>query len=811
MGGNDLTFSMLFRLMDGWTGPSDKVRAAMRKVSREARDLRRDLGKKIRTGFSSDELEKALSRSETRITQARQRMVGAAGMAVMIGAPVLQEGNFQERLIDFANLAEIGEERIAQLRVELNALRKETGQSKLQLLDGLEAYVGKGMALDEALAGMRSTGRSAKATKSAMGEMANSGFAVMDNLGVVPGLLGKAFDVMAKSGKEGSFELGAMARKFPEITAGAKSLQMEGIDAVASLAAALQIAMKSAGSEDQAATNMTNFLGKITAPDTVKKFRKFGVDVEKEMQIAIKRGSDPLEHMLFVIEKMTGGDAFKMGQLFADKQVLDFLRALIPNMKEYQRIKGEALGADGVIDKDYEKVMKGFKEEARQLVSSLSSLTGASGSLLPVMTDLMREVRFGVEGLITWTNANPELTATIVQGTAALLALSIATRAAGLGYAVLGGGVLRTAGLFFKFDKAGKNMAIFARGGRLAKRSLGGLLRAGRATKSVFGKPFKWAITPLKWTGKLIPAIPWKSLVGNKLALSSLVTPLKWTATLLPSFALPLARFKAFRLGASKEITGLADHVDLKSTAIQRRLSGLKWSAAGAALMSYSNLSLIPKDPKERSDWQKKNAQSMEDFFLKMPGISHLIYGQNWLRGKLGLDPMARVADERSNPVAAKPNRDDDATSRVELKAEIASLEAQLARINNGPLADALKRPLKDELASLKAELVASMRPIDSAFREGHNSAMAPSSMAPSSSPRPQLRGYDSSQPNVTVESSFESQSNLDVKVQVAMPIHITREQQASHKQIAADAGKVIGAQTERAIRRRLDDGAITE
>ncbi|WP_235477269.1 phage tail tape measure protein [Aliiroseovarius crassostreae] len=793
--------------MDGWTGPSDKVRAAMRKVSRSAQDLRRDLGKKIRTGFTSDELEKALSRSETRITQARQRMIGAAGMAVMIGAPVIQEGNFQERLIDFANLAEIGEERIAQLRVELNALRKETGQSKLQLLDGLEAYVGKGMALDDALAGMRSTGRSAKATKSAMDEMANSGFSVMDNLGVVPGLLGKAFDVMAKSGKEGSFELGAMARKFPEITAGAKSLQMEGIDAVASLAAALQIAMKSAGSEDQAATNMTNFLGKITAPDTVKKFRKFGVDVEKEMQIAIKRGSDPLEHMLFVIEKMTGGDAFKMGQLFADKQVLDFLRALIPNMKEYQRIKGEALGADGVIDKDYEKVMKGFKEEARQLANSLSSLTGASGSLLPVVTDLMREARFGVEGLITWTNANPELTATIVQGTAALLAFSIATRAVGLGYAVLSGGVLRTAGLFFKFDKAGKNMAIFARGTRAAKWALSGFLKSGRAAKVLVGSPLKWAITPLKWTAKLIPVIPWAALAGKKLALSSMVLPLKWTAALLPSFALPLARFKAFRIGASKEITGLERHVSLKSTAMQRRLSGLKWSAAGASFMAYTNLSLIPKDPEERSDWQAKNAQSMEDFFLKMPGISHLINGQNWLRGKLGLDPMARVGDMKSTPEPTKAPTPLSAHEKLqyenELLSEINRLETQISNINNGPLSETLRQPLKVELAGLREELKGLLNPIPKAVNQGR--------AAPTASPRPPLRGYDSSQPNVTVESTFESQSNLDVKVQVAMPIHITREQQASNKRIAADAGKEIGAQAERAIRRRLDDGAITE
>ena len=351
-GGEHLSFSMLIRLMDGWSGPADKVRQSMRNMATGVRDMRRDMGQKIRTGFSADEVEAALSRSERRISQARGRLMGAAAMAVTLGAPVIQASNFEEKLIDFANLAEIDRDRVVQLKTELNALRDLTGQSNTQLLDGLATYVGKGMDLDAALAALPATGRAAKATKSEFDAMANSGYAVMDNLGVAPDALRQAFDIMAKSGKEGSFERGAMARKFPEITAGARSFGMEGVDAVASLSAALQIAMKSAGSEDQAATNMMSFLGKITAPDTVRKLRKFGVDVEQEMRITLERGIDPLEHMLLVIREMTGGDAFKMGEPFADKQVLDFLCAMIPNMEEYQRIKNEALGADGVIDAD---------------------------------------------------------------------------------------------------------------------------------------------------------------------------------------------------------------------------------------------------------------------------------------------------------------------------------------------------------------------------------------------------------------------------------------------------------------------------
>ncbi len=441
--GRDLAFSMLVKLMDGWSGPADRVRRSMRTLATGAKEVRTTLGKGLGQRFSTTELEAAFARSSARIGRARGRLLGAAAMTVAVGAPVLRAGNFEEKLIDFGNLAEVGRERLEQLKGELDALRDVTGQSNVDLLEGLASYVGKGMDLDDALAALPATGRAAKATKSQFDEMARSGYAVMDNLAVTPDQLRKAFDIMAKSGKEGSFELAAMARKFPEITAGAKALRMDGVDAVASLAAALQIAMKAAGSEDQGATNLTNFLGKITAPDTVRKFRKFGVDVEKELQIAAKRGEDPLEHMLLVIQKLTDGNPFKMGQLFMDKQVLDFLRALIPNLKDYQRIKAEALGADGVVDADLERVMKGFNEQLVQLRNSVYALMGGSGALLPILTGLVVDMRSGVEAIHAWTSAHPALTEAIIKGSAALLGFGIATRVLGFGFALIQGGLAR--------------------------------------------------------------------------------------------------------------------------------------------------------------------------------------------------------------------------------------------------------------------------------------------------------------------------------------------------------------------------------
>lgn len=873
----DLNVALIVRLLDQVSAPAQKVRNSLRVIGNETKSFRRDLGQAFRSDFSSGNLAAAIERSETRISQARGRLVGAAGMALTLAAPVIVAGNFEEKMIDFAILAEISREQAEELEGKLDDLRKVTGKSKGELLEGLSAYVGKGLDLDAALASLEATGTAAVATKSQMDEMANSGFAILDNLQVAPALLKKAFDIMATSGKEGSFELAAMARKFPEITAGAKALKMDGVEAVASLSAALQVAMKSAGSEDQAATNLTNFMGKITAPDTVKKFAKFGVNIEKEMELALQRGVDPLEHMLLVIREMTGGDAFKMGELFADKQVLDFLRAAIPNLEEYQRIRDKAMDADGTLDKDALRVLEGFNAQWKLLKDSVTSLLGASGALLPVMTDLLASTRGFVETLADWTKANPELTAMIIKGAAGLLAFGIGMKVVGFGLAIMSNGLLRAARLFFKFNEAGRNVSVIGRVFRATTWSVRGLIRAGRGLARVLT-----GLPAIKWAS-LIPKLVWSRFLPAPLALASLIVPLKWTSRLLPSFVAPLARFAAFRTAASTEISGLSRHVATQSAAMNRNLNRVKWGAAGASFMLWSTMRNMPQDPEKVGQFQKGNREAMDAGLRKVPILSQLISGYEKLFETVhGRKPPSSVEDSSTPdmpaPAAGQP---DDATApqTEALRDEIAKLTAEIAAIKDGPMADALKAPLREELARRKAELadmevkapaarketgsapatsvrprpasrlpaidpnlsraiadalkpIAAVRPaqapersvrprapsrlpaVDQNLAKAVSDALRPLADTLRSSLRPPEarmvpQDYKAPQPNVDVSSTFQGNTSLAVDVKVSMPITIRREQKINNAAIARDAGRKVGADTERAVRRGLDDAAI--
>jgi hypothetical protein len=103
------------------------------------------------------------------------------------------------------------------------------------------------------------------------------------------------------------------------------------------------------------------------------------------------------------------------------------------------------------------------------------------------------------------------------------------------------------------------------------------------------------------------------------------------------------------------------------------------------------------------------------------------------------------------------------------------------------------------------------LTPLTQAIREGKERAQMAPKVPPSPEARPEPKAYETAQPNVTVESTFESNPKIDVNVKVSMPISISREQHVDNRAIAARAGRETGALTERAVRRSLDDAANVE
>lgn len=317
--------------------------------------------------------------------------VGAIGTVYGAGRLVGQAMDFEHEMRMFGNIAGLSNDRLAEIRGQINKLSEATNQSPGDLLVALNDLTAKGLDPDRAVASLGTIGKTATASGAAMGDLAATAFTLIDAMGLSPDDLPAAMDMLTQAGKEGSFELKDMAQYFPMLTAQAKSLGLVGKEGIATLGSALQVAMKGASDPSTAANNFQNFLAKVTAPETAERFFKaYGVSIEQEMKRAVAAGKNPVEEMVMLINRLTGGDKFRIGELFGDMQVINFLNPMLQKLEDFDRIKKSALSAEGVVDEDFQRMMETGKEALKGVTLAAIRLGEAFGkTLLPTVTSVL--------------------------------------------------------------------------------------------------------------------------------------------------------------------------------------------------------------------------------------------------------------------------------------------------------------------------------------------------------------------------------------------------------------------------------------
>ncbi|WP_319775483.1 phage tail tape measure protein [Breoghania sp.] len=212
---------------------------------------------------------------------------------------------------------------------------------------------------------MKPAMKAAFAAKSDPAVIARAVTAAINNLGITEDQVPAFLDQIVKGGKEGEFEIEAMAKSFPELGALYRASGRSGLDASAELIALAQVVRKGAGMEAGAATNLQNLLSKMAAPDTVKNFKEKGVDLRKLAARASKKGTPYIIELLDEIERITGGDEFKIGELFGDMQAKSALRPLLQNREFYKEtLSAVRGGSKGVVNQDFDFLSNRPKAEA---------------------------------------------------------------------------------------------------------------------------------------------------------------------------------------------------------------------------------------------------------------------------------------------------------------------------------------------------------------------------------------------------------------------------------------------------------------
>ena len=374
MAGRDMKVSVLVQLVDRLTAPLRGMLRGISSIGSGIANIGRQIG-----------------------------VVGGALAAISLSAPIQQAAAWDASLRDIAITAgktggEV-EKMIGEISAQYQKLALETGQRSEELAKGAQLLVASGMDAGLIDKLMPTIGRVATAANATIEDTAKTAFALSDTLKVAPDQMEAALGKLVTAGKLGRFEFKNMAAEFPALTNQMAKFGITGMEAVSSLGASLQIAMLGTANPSEAATNLKNFLTKINAPEAIKKFEKeLKVDVTGVMTDAAAKGINPVEA---VIQKMSdklkvpqaeidkimkkanagpGSDkdkqeaarkqieqllaGTKVGRLYADMQVLDFLIPTLLNLdklKDFKRQVAES-GAE-VINQDFESRMRGLSQQ----------------------------------------------------------------------------------------------------------------------------------------------------------------------------------------------------------------------------------------------------------------------------------------------------------------------------------------------------------------------------------------------------------------------------------------------------------------
>ena len=279
---------------------------------------------------------------------------------------------------------------------------------------------------------------------------------------------GAVQNIMAYAGDQGSFEIPDQV-KWMQSLAPMMAGIASGKEAVAEIGASLQIAKIGAGSTDEAANNFKNFLTKIFARDTQKQFADLGIDLQGSIASYKAAGISPIEGMLSVIERYLNAKSpealagfksamkikndtardealqalaknFGLGDMFADMQVMAFIRPMLANMDRYREIRAGALRAadNDLLASAYDQRLKSPLEVTKALMVSSRDLAITLGDqLAPSFISLTQELLPLIQGAKHWVATHPQFVSGAFKLISALLAIKIATVGLKLGLNLL--------------------------------------------------------------------------------------------------------------------------------------------------------------------------------------------------------------------------------------------------------------------------------------------------------------------------------------------------------------------------------------
>lgn len=386
-----------------------------------------------------------------------------------ISPAVQQSVSFEDKMIDMSITAKYDTDTQNHLAAQIKGWALKYNQNQDEMQEAVGSLISNNIdSLSDIGYYMPDIARAATATRTAGADWAKVAAVWQTSLKGAAEDFGAVQNIMAYAGDQGSFEIPDQVKWMQSLAP-----MMEGVasgkDAVAEIGASLQIAKIGAGSTDEAANNFKNFLTKIFARDTQKQFADLGIDLQASLESYKSAGISPIEGMMSIIERYLNAKSpealagfksamkiendtardealqalaknFGLGEMFADQQVMAFIRPMLANMDRYREIRAGALKAadNDLLGTAYDRRLQSPLEATKALMINSRDLAIALGDqLAPAFISLTQELLPLIQEAKNWIMTHPQFISGAFKVISALIAFKAATIGLKLGLNLL--------------------------------------------------------------------------------------------------------------------------------------------------------------------------------------------------------------------------------------------------------------------------------------------------------------------------------------------------------------------------------------
>lgn len=383
-----MSAELVVSLLDHVSGPAAKARTSLTALQRAERDvyLARNNTRLSRTQIAEERLLDAQEGARQKRIAQWTTLGRTAGIATAAaGYVAIRTARDYAQLERTIGRVIINADKPATaIKPTIAVLQQLADTAKLpfdQVVQGLETLIASGRSLEEGLAFLPTVARTAQASGAEMSDIALTADAMASSLGITADKMQEAFDILAFEGKAGKFELRDMAAELPALAPAFAALGYEGTEGLKKLAAMLEIVRNQTGSSSEAATNFGNVLQKAYGNEVSNNFKKYNIDIRKELDKTRKAGGDVIQTLVEQTQKALKGELSKLPLIFTDVQMQNGMRALLTQMPELKAHLDALGGAAGTVAKDFAQITGDPEGNWQQLINNIQKVGTALGDL----------------------------------------------------------------------------------------------------------------------------------------------------------------------------------------------------------------------------------------------------------------------------------------------------------------------------------------------------------------------------------------------------------------------------------------------